>query len=155
MLSVNGKINHPFQPMCLILWMPPPPPYTLDIDNSGGNNLCCLSDVAECSIILDKNSPPSEFLPDCNTVYTSGDTRISSQSHPLPFITEHTHPFGLKNPKFQCFFNSVFQLIFSIFRKYSYTSPLNSSTEGTLLKCMCKQHIILAILKMWMHLNFN
>ena len=69
-------------------------------------------------------------------IFTSGDTRIFSQSHPLPLITEHTHPFGLKNPKFQCFFNSVLQLIFSIFRNYSYTSPLNSSTEGTLLKCM-------------------
>ena len=77
-----------------------------------------------------------EFLPDCNTVYTSGDTRIFSQSHPLPLITEHKHPFGLKNPKFQCFFNSVLQLIFSIFRNNSYTSPFNSSTEGTLLKCM-------------------
>ena len=32
-----------------------PPPYTLDIDDSGGNNSCNLSDVAECSIILDKN----------------------------------------------------------------------------------------------------
>ena len=120
--------------MCLILWMPPP--YTLDIDDSGGNYSCSLSDVAECSIILDKNTPPSEFLPDCNTVYTSGNTRIFSQSHPLPLITEHKHPFGLKNPKFQCFFNSVVQLIFSIFRNNSYTSLFNSSTEGTLLKCM-------------------
>ena len=34
------------------------------------------------------------------------------------------------------FFNSVLQIIFSIFRNYSYISPLNSSTEGTLLKCM-------------------
>ena len=113
-----------------------PPPYILDIDDSGGNHSCSLSDVAECSIILDKNTPPSEFLPDYNTVYTSGDTRIFSQSHPLPLITEHKHPFGLKNPKFQCFFNSVLQLIFSIFRNNSYTSPFNSSTEGTLLKCM-------------------
>ena len=87
-----------------------PPPYTLDIDDSGGNNSCSLSDVA--------------------------DTRIFSQLHPLPLITEHKHPFGLKNPKFQCFFNSVLQLIFSIFRNNSYTSPFNSSTEGTLLKCM-------------------
>ena len=39
---------------------PPPTPYTLDIDidDSGGNNSCSLSDVAECSIILDKNTPP-------------------------------------------------------------------------------------------------
>ena len=34
------------------------------------------------------------------------------------------------------FFNSVLQLIFSIFRNNSYTSPFNSSTEGTLLKCL-------------------
>ena len=32
------------------------------------------------------------------------------------------------------FLNSVLQLIFSIFRNNSYTSPFNSSTEGTLLK---------------------
>ena len=89
MLSVNGQINHPFQP--------------LDIDDSGGNNSCSLSDVAECSIILYRNTLPSEILRDCNTVYTSGDTRIFSQSHPLPLITEHKHPFGLNNPKFQCF----------------------------------------------------
>ena len=113
-----------------------PLPYTLDIDDSGGNNSCSLSDVAECSIILDKNTPPSEFLPDYNTVYTSVDTRVFSKSHPLPLIIEHKHPFGLKNPKFQCFFNSVLQLIFSIFRNNSYTSPFNSSTEGTLLKCL-------------------
>ena len=71
---------------------------------SGGNNSCSLSDVAECSIILNKNTPPSEFLPDSNTVYPSGDTRIFSQSHPPPLINEYKHPFGLKNPKFQCFF---------------------------------------------------
>ena len=34
------------------------------------------------------------------------------------------------------FFNSVLQLIFSIFRNNSYTSSFNSSTEGTLLKCL-------------------
>ena len=38
-----------------------PLPYTLDIDESGGNNSCSLSDVAECSIILDKNTPPRNF----------------------------------------------------------------------------------------------
>ena len=34
------------------------------------------------------------------------------------------------------FFNSVLQLIFSIFLNNSYTSPFNFSTEGTLLKCI-------------------
>ena len=83
---------------------PPPPSFTLDIDDSEENNSCSLSDVAKCSIVFDKNTPPSEFLPDSNTVYTSGDTKIFSQSHPPPLINEHKHPFGLKNPKFQCFF---------------------------------------------------
>ena len=116
-------------PLPTNVYAPPPPPYTLNIDDSGGNNSC---DFAECSIMIDKNTPPSEFLRDCNTVYTSGDTRIFSQLHPLPLITEHKHPFGLKNPKFQCFCNYVLQLIFSIFRNKSYTSPFNSSTKGTL-----------------------
>ena len=83
-------------------------------------------------LYLIKNTPPSEFLPDSNTVCTPGDTRIFSQSHPPPLINEHKHPFGLKNLKFQCFFYSVHQSIFSIFRNNSYTSPFNSSTEGTL-----------------------
>ena len=61
---------------------------------------------------------------------------VPQQSHPPPLINEHKHPFDLKNPKFQCFFNSVLQLIFLIFRNNSYTSSFNSSTEGTLLKCM-------------------
>ena len=52
-LSVNGQTNHPLQPTYLILRMPPPPPHTLNIDASGGNNPCSLSDVAECSRILD------------------------------------------------------------------------------------------------------
>ena len=38
-----------------------PLPGTLDTDDSGGNNSCSLSDVAECSTILDKNTPPQNF----------------------------------------------------------------------------------------------
>ena len=101
----------------------------------GGGGGGHLSDVAECSIILDKNTPPRNFyliaIP-----FTRQETRIFSQSHPLPLINEHKHPFGLKNPKCQCFLNSVLQSMFSIFRNNSYTSLFNSSTEGTLLKCM-------------------
>ena len=36
------------------------------------------------------------------------------------------------------FFNSALQLIFSILRNTSYTSPFDSSTEGALLKCLWK-----------------
>ena len=67
---------------------------------------------------------------------TSGHTQIFSQLHPPLLVNEHKHPFGIKNPKLQCFFNSVLQLIFSIFWNNSYTSPYNSSMEGTLLKCL-------------------
>ena len=33
------------------------------------------------------------------------------------------------------FSNSALQLIYSIFRNNSHTSPFNSSTEGTFFKC--------------------
>ena len=116
-----------------------------------------MSDVAECSTIFDKNTPPppSEFLPDIKTDYTSGNTQIFSQLHPPLPVNEHKHPFGTKSPKFQCFLNSVLQLIFSIFRNNSYTSPFDSNTEGSLLNVFFKQHIMLVIRKMWMRLNFN
>ena len=45
-------------------------------------------------------------------------------------------PLWHKEPQFQYFINSVLQLIFSIFRNNNYTSHFNSSTEGTLLKCL-------------------
>ena len=109
-----------------------PLPDTLDIDDSGGNNSCSLSNVARCSTILDKNTPPSEFSPDQNYDYTSGYPPICSQLHPPLVLNEHNHPFGIKNAKFQCFLNSVLQLIFSIFRNISYTSPFNSSMEGAI-----------------------
>ena len=35
-------------------------------------------------------------------------------------------------------FNPILQLIFSIFRNNSYTSPFNSSMDGTFLKCLCQ-----------------
>ena len=77
-----------------------PPPHTMDIDDNGENNSCSLSDVAECSRTLDKNTPPSGFLRDSNTGHMSGDTRIFSQLH-LPLLkNEHNHHFGIKNPKF-------------------------------------------------------
>ena len=46
------------------------------------------------------------------------------------------HTFGIKNPKFLWFLDSVLQLIFSILRNTSYTYPFNSGTEGALLKCI-------------------
>ena len=52
--------NNGMRCMSLYILMPPPPPNTLDIDDSGGNS-CSLSDVAECSIILDENTPPRNF----------------------------------------------------------------------------------------------
>ena len=41
----------------------------------------------------------------------------------------------LRIPNSNVFFNSVLQLIFSIFRNFSFTSPFNSRTEGATLKC--------------------
>ena len=76
-----------------------------------------------------------QYISKLITPSVCNDTRIFSQSHPPPLINEHKHPFGLKNPKFHFFiFNYVLQLIFSIFRNNTYTSPFNYSTEGTLFK---------------------
>ena len=112
-----------------------PPSHTLDIDDSGGIIHVVWAMLPSVLQYLIKYTP-SEFLPDNNTEYTSGDTQIFSQLHPPLLKNEHKHPFGIKNPKFQCFLNSVLQLIFSIFRNNSYTSPFNSSSEGTLLTCI-------------------
>ena len=103
------------------------------------SQLCDLRDVTKCSTVPYKNTPPSAILTaDINNHPTSGEPRIFSQLHPPLVINEHKHPFGIKNPKFQCYLNSVLQLIFLIFRKTSYTSPFNSSTDGVLLKCFLK-----------------
>ena len=67
---------------------------------------------------------------------TRQDIGIFSHLPPPLIINEHKHPFDIKNPKFKFFLNYVLQLIFSIFRNNSYTYPFNSSTEGTLLKCL-------------------
>ena len=123
---------------------PPPLPHTLDIDDSGGT-------INAVWAMLH----PLGILPDINTDCTPGDTRIFSQLHPPLPINEHKHPFGVKNTNSNIFLNSVLQLIFSIFRNNSYTSPFNSSTEGTLLKCPFQTAHNVAILKMWMRLNFN
>ena len=45
-------------------------------------------------------------------------------------------PLAQRTPNSNVFNNSVLQLIFSIFWNSSYTFPFNSSTEGTLLKCI-------------------
>ena len=55
----------------------------------------------------------------------------------FPLILQSPGPlFTTKTPNFQCFLNSVLQLMFSMFRNNSYTSPFNYSTEGTLIKCI-------------------
>ena len=106
------------------------------------SNQCIWCCVTGCSTILDENTHPSEFLPNRNDDYKSGDPRIFSQSHPPLLINKQKHPFCIKNPKFH-FLNSVLQLIFLIFRNNSYTSPFNSGTEGTSLKCLLQTaHIV-------------
>ena len=52
-----------------------------------------------------------------------------------PYIlNKHIHPFGISNPKYLCYMNSVIQLLFSILRTISHNFQLNSSTEGSLSK---------------------
>ena len=71
-----------------------------------------------------------------NDDYPSGDSRICSQLHPQSFTTEHIHPFGITNPKFQCFLNSILQALFPILRNIRFEFQFTSGIEGVLLKCL-------------------
>ena len=52
-----------------------------------------------------------------------------------PFIlNKHIHPFGISNPKYHWYINSVIQFLFPMLRTISQNSQFNSSTEGSLSK---------------------
>ena len=69
----------------------------------------------KCSTIPCENIPPSVFLGDdnLNNIHMSKDSWTSCQLV-LPFIiNKHIQPFGICNPKYQCYFNSVIQTLLS------------------------------------------
>ena len=67
----------------------------------------------------------------------SRDAQASCRSVP-PFIlnNKYIQPFGISNPKYHCYMNSVTQLLFSILITIIYIFTFNSSTEGSLSKCL-------------------
>ena len=113
-----------------------PLPHSLDIDDSGWTIYVVWATLPSVLHYVIKIHPLG-ILPDSNTDYTSGHTRVFSQLHPPLLMNEHKHPFGINNPKFPIFFNTVLKLIFSIFRNNSYTSPFNL-TGSKCIQFICK-----------------
>ena len=51
-------------------------------------------------------------------------------------INQHTEPFDIINSKYQCYLNSVIQLLFTILRTIGHTFLFNFSMEGSLSTCL-------------------
>ena len=111
-------------------------PHTLDIDDSGGNNSCSLSDVAECSTILDKDTPPTPwkfYLMERPITRQETLGYLGSCIHHSLWMNTN-NPLAYRFPNSILFFYSVLQLILSIFG--IIVTPFYSSTEGSPLKCL-------------------
>ena len=111
---------------------------TTDIDDIEGSSSYSLKDIAKFSTIPCENISPSVFFGDeiLNNTYVSRDFRTSCQLVPPLVINKHIHPFGMCNPKHQCYLNSVIQTFLIILRIFSHNLKFNSSTEGFLSKCL-------------------
>ena len=51
-------------------------------------------------------------------------------------MNKHTHPFGIRNPRYQYYLNSMIKLHLSILKTISHDFQFNSSTEVSLSKCL-------------------
>ena len=109
---------------------------TTDIDDVEGSNSYSLRDIAKCSTLPYENIPPSGLLGDENNTHVSRVTEVSCHLV-APFILNiHIHPFGIINPKNHCYMNYVIQLLFTIPRTISHNFQFNSSTDGSISKCL-------------------
>ena len=105
---------------------------TTDIGGIEGYNSYSFKYIAKCSTLPYENIPPSVLLGDenLNNTYVSRDA--SCQLVPLFILNKHIHPFGISNPKYHCYMNSVIQLLFSILRIIGHDFHFNSSPKGSL-----------------------
>ena len=67
-------------------------------------------------------------------IHMPRDAQASCQLVPPFILNKHIHPFGISNPKYHCYINSVIQLLFSILRTISHNFQFDSSMEGSLSK---------------------
>ena len=109
---------------------------TTYIDDIEGSNSYSLKDIAKCSTLPYENIPPSGLLGDGNldNTYMSRDAEASCHLVTPFILNKHIRPFGISNPKYHCYMNSVIQSLFSILRTISHNFQFNSSTEGSLSK---------------------
>ena len=77
-----------------------------------------------------ENITPTLLLGDerLNNTYVTRDTRASYQLLPPFILNKHIHPFGICDPKYQRYLNSVIHLLLPILR--------TMSTRGSLSKCL-------------------
>ena len=71
-----------------------------------------------------------------NNTHVSRDCRTSSQLVPHFITNNHTHLFGISNPKYKCYLNSVIQLLLPILSTIGHNFQFNSSTEDSISKCL-------------------
>ena len=93
---------------------------------------------AKCSTITCENIHPSVFFGDgnLNNTYVPRDSRTSCQLVSPFIINKHNHPFGICNPKYQCYLNCVIQALLPILRTIRHNFQFNSSTDFFLSKCL-------------------
>ena len=128
---------------------------TTDVDDNEGSNSYCLKDIAKCSTLPYEIIPPSGLLGDenFNNTYVSRDTEASCHLVGPLILNKHIHPFGIGNPIYHCYMNSVIQLLFSILR--IIITSLIPERKVPYPNFYLKQHIVHPVLQMWLHSNFD
>ena len=110
----------------------------MDIDDIERSSSYSLSDIAKCSTIPCQNIYTWEMkictLERWKFKWCIRVKRHSCQLVPPFMLNKHIYPFG--NLKYHCYLNFVIQLFFSIPRIISHYFQFNSSTEGSLSKCL-------------------
>ena len=99
---------------------------TTDIDAIEGSYSYSLKDIAKCSTLPSEDIPPFVLLGDehLNNTYVLRDAQASCNLVAHFNLNKHIHSFGINNPKYHCYMNSVIQLLFLILRTISHNSGL-------------------------------
>ena len=122
--------------------------HTTALDYIEGSNGYSLTNIAKYSRIPCENRPSSVFSGmKIWITHVSRDSRISYQLVPTFIINKHIRPFGICNAKYQCYLNTVIQLLLPIFRTIRHISGLIQVWMIPYQNVYLKQHIVHPILE--------
>ena len=127
---------------------------TTDIEDIKRSTSYNLKDILKCSTIPCENTPCCTFWR-WNDTYVSRNAQASCRLVPSYILHRHIHPFGISNPKFYCYINSVIQFFFRFWRQSVIISSLIPVRKVPYLNVYLKQHIVHPVLQMWMPSNFD